>query len=112
MAIKFRYQSKEEVPAEHQSLYVERDGALLLDVEGVVEKGKLDEFRTNNVALLKQVEDLKTKFQGIDPEQARQLEQARRELEEKTALKAGELDKVVAGRVQSIKADLERTTAE
>src|SRR5207248_643496 len=32
--------------------------------------------------------------------------------EEKAALKAGEVDKVVASRVQSIKSDLERTTAE
>jgi len=112
MALKFRIKSKDEVPVEHQPLYVERDGAFFLDAEGVVEKSKLDEFRTNNVALLQQVSDLKKKFDGIDPEQARQLEQAKRELEEKAALKAGEIDKVVASRVQSIKSDLERTTAE
>jgi len=112
MPLRFKYQSKQELPADHQSLYVERDGAFFLDAEGVVEKSKLDEFRTNNVALLKQIEELKGKYHGIDPDQARQLEQAKRELEEQAALKAGEVDKVVASRVQSIKSDLERPTAE
>jgi len=112
MPIKFKYQSKSEIPAGQESLYIEREGGFFLDAEGVVEKSKLDEFRTNNVALLKQIEDLKGKYHGIDPDLARQLEQAKRELEEQAALKAGEVDKVVASRVQSIKSDLERTTAE
>jgi len=33
MAIKFRAKTKEELPTELQSLYVERDGAFVLDVE-------------------------------------------------------------------------------
>src|SRR6266446_4402356 len=111
-ALKFKYQSNEQVPAELQCLYVERDGALVLDTEGVVEKSKLDEFRTNNLALLRQVEELKAKFAGIDPEQVRQLEQAKRESDENAALKAGEFDKVVASRVQAITSDLDRTSAE
>ena len=85
MAIKFKLQSKSEIPAGQESLYIEREGAFFLDAEGVVEKSKLDEFRMNNVALLKQIEDLKGKYHGIDPDQAR---------------------------LQSIKSDLERTTAE
>ena len=59
MALKFKFKSKDEVPAEHLSLYTERDGAWLLDVEGAVEKTKLDEFRTSNVALLKERDELK-----------------------------------------------------
>src|SRR5207253_253590 len=112
MALKFKLKSKDEVPAELQSHYVERDGAFFLDADGIADKSKLDEFRTNNVALLKQLDDLTKKFEGIDPDQARQLERSKRELEEKAALKAGEVDKVVASRVQSIKSDLERTSAE
>jgi len=45
---------KEEVPAEHLAFYAERDGAWQLDAEGAADKSKLDEFRQNNVALLKQ----------------------------------------------------------
>jgi len=66
MALKFKFKSKDEVPAEHASLYVEREGAWWLDVEGAVEKAKLDEFRNSNVALLKERDELKQRLEGID----------------------------------------------
>ncbi len=69
MALKFKFKSKDEIPAEHLNLYVERDGAFVLDAEGAVEKAKLDEFRTNNVNLQKQLTDLSKRFEGIEPEQ-------------------------------------------
>lgn len=53
MALKFKYKSKEEIPAEHLNFYVERDGAFVLDAEGAVEKSRVDEFRNNNVTLTK-----------------------------------------------------------
>lgn len=52
MALKFKFKSKDEIPAEHAGLYVERDGAFVLDAEGAVEKAKLDEFRTNRQGIL------------------------------------------------------------
>ena len=108
MALKFKLKSKDEIPAEFQSLYVERDGAFVLDVDGVADKSKLDEFRTNNVALLKQLDDLKKKFEGIDPEKVREIEGEKRKLEEAQALKNGEIEKLVTGRVQAVKAELEK----
>jgi len=33
--LKLKYESKEEIPSEHLSLYVERDGAWMLDVDGL-----------------------------------------------------------------------------
>jgi hypothetical protein len=36
-------------PAEHLSLYEERDGAWVLAVEGAAEESKLDEFRNSNI---------------------------------------------------------------
>ena len=53
MALKLKYKSKEEIPVEHLPFYAEREGAWLLDADGVADKAKLDEFRSNNVALLK-----------------------------------------------------------
>ena len=81
MALKFQFKSKDEIPAEHLPLYAERDGAWVLNVEGAADKSKLDEFRTNNVALLKQVDELKKRFEGIDPEQVRTLAEEKRKLE-------------------------------
>jgi len=68
--------AKPKIPAGQESLYIEREGVFFLDAEGVVEKSKLDEFRTNNVALLKQIEDLKGKHHGIDPDQASRRQEA------------------------------------
>src|ERR1041385_883494 len=73
MALKFKCKSKEEVPAELQSLYVERDGAFVLDVDGAVDKARVDEFRANNITLANQLAEQKKRFDGIGPEEARQL---------------------------------------
>ncbi len=108
MALKFKLKSKDEVPAEHQSLYTERDGAWLLDVDGAVEKAKLDEFRTNNLALAKERDEMKQRFDGIDPEEARAVLADRAKLEQEKQLKAGEVEKVVEGRIKAVKADLEK----
>ena len=44
MALKFK--SKDEIPAEHLNLHVQRDGAFVLDAEGAVDKAKPEEFRS------------------------------------------------------------------
>lgn len=111
MALKFKYQSKEEIPAEQVSLYAEREGAWVLDCEGVAEKSKLDEFRANNVALLKQMEDLRKRFEGIDPEEVRKLAAEKQRLEEERQLKAGEVDKVIESRIKGLRSDWEKQVA-
>ena len=67
MALKFKFKTKEEIPAEHLPLYAEREGAWVLDVDGAVEKTKLDEFRNNNVELAKERDELKKRYEDIDP---------------------------------------------
>ena len=104
MALKYKYASKGEVPAEHASLYVERDGAFVLDAEGVVDKAKHEEFRANNIALTNQLK----RFDGIDPDAVRQLAEEKRKLEEAAQIKAGEVDKVLAAR---LKAELDKVHA-
>jgi hypothetical protein len=111
MALKFKYRTKDEIPAELVSLYAEREGAWQLDVDGVTDKAKLDEFRTNNVALLKQVEDLKKRFDGIDPDEVRKLADEKQRLEEERQLKAGEIDKVVESRIKGLRGDWEKQVA-
>src|SRR4051795_7284370 len=101
MPLKFRYKTKEEVPAESQSLYVERDGAWTLDVDGAVDKSKVEEFRANNITLANQLAEQKRRFDGIDPDEARQLA-------EKNALQAGGVEKVIEGRVRAVKNQMER----
>ena len=95
MALKYKFKTREEIPAELQSLYVEREGAWTLDAEGVVEKAKLDEFRQTNIALTKERDELKQRYEGIDPAEVRKLADEKRKLEEAQQLKAGEVDRVV-----------------
>ena len=104
MALKFKLKSKDEIPAELVSLYVERDGAWLLDVDGAVDKVKLDEARTASAALLKERDDLKQRFDGIDPEEVRKLATEKRQLEEAQQLTAGDVDKLVENRIKGLRA--------
>jgi hypothetical protein len=108
MALKFKFKTREEIPAELQSLYVERDGAWMLDADGLVEKSKLDEFRTTNVNLIKERDDLAKRFEGIDPDAVRQLADDKRKLEEAQQLKAGEVDKVIETRVKAARAEWDK----
>ncbi len=111
MALKFKLKSKDEVPAELVNLYVERDGAWLLDVDGAVEKAKLEEFRATNVALMKERDELKQRFEGIDADEVRKVADEKRKLEEAQQIKAGEVEKVVEARVRAIKGDLDKKLA-
>jgi hypothetical protein len=111
MALKFKYRTKEEIPAEHLAFYAEREGAWQLDVEGAADKTKLDEFRNNNLALLKQVDDFKKRFEGIDPDEVRKLADEKHRLEEERQIKAGEVDKVVENRIKGLKADWDKQVA-
>ena len=108
MILKYKIKSKDEVPAEMQSLYVEREGAWMLDVEGAADKTKLDEFRSTNVTLMKERDELKTRFEGIDPDEVRKLAQEKKALEEQQRLKAGEFDKVLEARLKTAKGEWEK----
>ena len=108
MALKFKFKTKDEVPAESQSLYVERDGGWVLDVDGAVEKSKLDEFRANNITLSNQLAEQKKRFEGIDPDEVKKLAEEKRKLEEAQQLKGGEVEKVVEGRLKNAKTEWDK----
>ena len=95
MALKHKYATAAEIPAEDKRLYLERDGAWVLDTE---RDPKVDELRTSNVNLLKEIALWKQRFDGIDPDAVRALAEEKRKLEEEKQLKAGEFEKVLAAR--------------
>jgi len=65
MAIKFRAKTKQEIPAELQSLYMERDGSFVLDVEGVVDKARVGAKGRGQVQRRGQDRDV---FRGAPPQ--------------------------------------------
>jgi hypothetical protein len=105
MPLKYKYPTRQEIPAEHQSFYVEREGAWLLDAEGVIEKSKHEEVRANHLALANQLK----RFDGIDPDAVRLLADEKRQLEEAAQLKAGEVDKVLEARLKAARAEWDKT---
>ncbi|HOC57296.1 MAG TPA: hypothetical protein PKI20_16880 [Verrucomicrobiota bacterium] len=111
MALKFKFKSKDEIPAEQAALYVERDGAWTLDVDGAADKSKLDEFRANNIALSNQLADHKKRFDGIDPDAVRKLAEEKQRLEEAQQIKGGEVDKVVESRLKTAKTEWDKQFA-
>jgi len=112
MPLKYKYPTKQEIPAEQQSLYVERDGAFYADIEGVVDKAKADEMRTHNIELRKQIEDRDARFAGVDPDEFRRLAEEKRKLElQAQGHKPEEIDKLVTERLKTLKADWDKQLA-
>ena len=109
MALKPKYKDVKEIPVGDERLYVERDGAWVLEVEGLVEKAKLDEFRTGNLTLRKELEDFKARFEGIEPDEVKKLAEEKRKLElQAQGHKPEELDRLVGERIKGLKADWDK----
>ena len=111
MALRKKYDSLKEIPAEDVRLYVERDGAWHLDVDLKEEKAKLDEFRANNIALTNQLAEQKKRFEGIDPEEVRKLAEEKQRLEEAQQIKSGEVEKVMENRLKTAKGEWDKQFA-
>src|SRR6516165_2681508 len=104
MPLKYKYANKQEIPAELQSFYVERDGVRFLDADGVVEKSKLDDFRQTNITLTNQLK----KFEGVDPDAVRQLAADKQRLEDEQHIKDGKFQEVLDARLKSARADWDK----
>ena len=108
MSLKFKYPTKDQIPSDHQPFYTEREGAWVLDADGVIEKSRVDEFRQQNATLKQQLDDLQKRFEGIDPDHVRTQLEEKRKLEEAQALKAGEFDKILENRMKALKGDFDK----
>lgn len=103
--------SLDEVPEAARSLYAKtQDGKFKLEIEGMVDKAKVDEFRDTNIALTKKVEDMGKvleSLKGIDPAKFREYEEQARQINEKELIKKGDFETLVAQRTSAMKKDLE-----
>lgn len=74
MALKHQLEKIEEVVEPLRAFYeAGQDGKYYLQVEGMVPKIKLDEFRTNNIELQRKVTEFETKFKDVDVVKYREL---------------------------------------
>ena len=74
-----------------------------LQVEGAVDKGKLNEFRTTNTELMKNQEA----FKGVDLEKYRALEEQERKLVEGDLIAKKDYEGLVTQRTQSLTSDFQ-----
>ena len=68
MKLKYKVNSKDELAPGQLPFYTEHDGALVLDVDGAIDKTKLDEFQKEKISLLTQLDEVKKRYEGIDPD--------------------------------------------
>lgn len=66
MALKYFVENLDGIEEGMKALYVKGEKGYTLEVEGVTSKEKVDEFRTTNVRLLKEAEEMKKKFGDVD----------------------------------------------
>lgn len=102
MGLKFKVATLAEIPEAIRSMYKQEGDEFVLDVEGAVDKTKIDEFRTNNIALQQQLDKLK----DVDPVKYRELMDLDRKVKEKQLIEAGKVDEVVNLRVESMRTEL------
>lgn len=79
----------------------------ILSVDGAVDKNRLDEFRNTNIELQRKIEAVK----DVDPKKYRELVEQQRKINEKELLEAGDVDKIVEGRVGTMKTEYETKIA-
>lgn len=115
MPIKGVVDSLEAVPEALRAEYAPiNDGPLKgkfsLQVEGMVEKARLDEFRSRNVELAKKTEELEAlnkKFEGIDPEKWPSLVELSKRVETKDLIDKQGFEKTLEERTKAMRADAE-----
>ncbi|AAX84852.1 putative phage structural protein [Xanthomonas phage Xp15] len=104
MKLKFKIGKLEDVAEAYRNLYSQGpDGSYYLDVDGAVDKSKLDEFRDNNVALRAQIE----KFKDVDPAKYQELMAEHAKIHEGELIKKGDVEGLVNHRTQTMRTEYE-----
>jgi hypothetical protein len=124
MAIKYTYDDVTDIPEGFESLYTQNDTGVftMSEVEGVADKGKLNEFRENNISLRQQIEDKETevtdlasRFSGVDlekwknfQEQESQMAEHQRKIDEQELIDSGDVETLIQRRVEEVLAAKEK----
>lgn len=96
----------------HESLHAEYtkadDGKFHLSVDGMVPKGRLDEFRDNNVTLKREADALKAQFEGVDVIKYREMTEQQVKIAEKKLIEAGKVEELFEARMQPMRTEQEK----
>ncbi len=125
MSIKQTYGNVEEIPEGLESIYSQTDSGSyqFVGADGLVDKGRVDEFRDNNIQLRKDlesrddqigkysdqltemigaVEKMESKYGNVDLEEWNTYQAERKMVAEKELIEAGDVDLLINGRVEEV----------
>lgn len=109
-ALKAVLKSLEGLADPIKELYKKEGEEYRLEVDGMVPKATLDEFRDTNTALKKTNEDLTAKlktFDGIDVTKVKEAQELARQVREGELVKTGKLDELKASWLDPIKTEFQ-----
>ena len=107
MALKGAYKSIDDVPEGLQDFVTEKDGEYVLQVEGMVPKANVNEFRDNNIKLQKELEKVQKKLAGVDIEEYTALKQEKQRIADQELVEAGKIDELLAVKTERMRTDFE-----
>ena len=102
MALPLGIDGLDKIPEAFRPFVSQVDGKFILDEGRLVAKDKLDEFRSNNISLAKERDDLKQlseRYKDIDPDKARAALQRLTQLDDQKLIDAGKLPELVNAKV-------------
>ena len=108
MALKFLLDSLEGLSESIAALYEKNGDKFQLKVDGMVSKSSLDEFRNNNVTLLREKANLDAKLKTFGehtPEQIAAMTARLQEIEDQKLLDAEEFDKLFDKRTERLRTE-------
>ena len=94
----------DNIPQEIHSFYTESDDGFLLNVDGVVPKAKLNEFRSTNRKLNAELEEVNNKFKYVDIEEYKTLKENQTNDAVKGVVQEADVNNIVQTRVKEMKA--------
>jgi hypothetical protein len=116
MALKQVYDAQTDIPPGLYEHYTERDGKWIVALDPVLEdvgglKSALNNERTLRRETEKQLVELKTKFEGVDPDEFRKMQDRVKGLDDADVYDKQGIEVLIARRTESMKNDHERQLA-
>ena len=113
MELQYKIDDLSQVDESLQPLYKQNEdgGSYSLQVQGVVEKSKLKEFRDNNITYLKEKESFRDQlkaYDGITPEQAKEFQLKALQLENEEIVKTSDIRNVINEKTNKVTQDYEQ----
>lgn len=113
MALQQQYDSEDGIPQELRAFYTERDGRFVLEVDPPIEdvsglKNALNQERTLRREGERSLMDLRTRFEGIDPDEFHKLRERVKGLDDADIYDKQGIEALVLRRTESMKSEHER----